>query len=93
MHILPYLLRLLADSPFLAHKCAYWTCGILHRDISPNNILLMNCPDFDGGLLIDWDLCKKVDPQKLAGGARQFTCTVLSFRSIYLAQFLRGIDL
>ncbi|KAH9165209.1 hypothetical protein EDB89DRAFT_1911545 [Lactarius sanguifluus] len=45
---------------------------ILHRDISPNNILLTECSDFEGGLLIDWDLCKLVDPDDpSAGGARQ----------------------
>ncbi|KAH9159380.1 hypothetical protein EDB89DRAFT_1916283 [Lactarius sanguifluus] len=45
---------------------------ILHRDISPNNILLTECSDFEGGLLIDWDLCKLVDPDDpSAGGAHQ----------------------
>ncbi|KAF8257619.1 hypothetical protein EI94DRAFT_1539802, partial [Lactarius quietus] len=65
---------LTADRPFLAHYKAYWTSNILHHNISPNNILWMNCPMFDSGLLIDWDLCKKVDPKNPASaGAHQNT--------------------
>ncbi|KAF8258100.1 hypothetical protein EI94DRAFT_1624789, partial [Lactarius quietus] len=64
----------------LAHKAAYWNCRILHRDISPNNILLTKCPKFGGGLLIDWDHCNMVhDPDNPTGGERQFTCTVCYF--------------
>ncbi|KAH9015347.1 hypothetical protein EDB84DRAFT_1567739 [Lactarius hengduanensis] len=56
----------------IAHHDAYNKCRILHRDISPNNILLTECSDFEGGLLIDWDLCKLVDPDDpSAGGAHQ----------------------
>ncbi|KAN0114005.1 hypothetical protein V8E52_007154, partial [Russula decolorans] len=40
----------------IAHEAAYTRCGILHRDISPSNILISD--NVDGGLLIDWDLCK-----------------------------------
>ena len=61
----------------LAHKDAYWKCNILHRDMSPSNILWTDCPDFEGGLLIDWDLCKIADPDDpLGGGARQPTRAV-----------------
>jgi serine/threonine protein kinase len=42
---------------FVAHKGAYLQ-GILHRDISLNNILITENPSFEGGMLIDWDLCK-----------------------------------
>ncbi|KAH9008067.1 hypothetical protein EDB84DRAFT_1572373 [Lactarius hengduanensis] len=60
----------------IAHRDAYEKCGVLHRDISANNILLTECPRFEGGLLIDWDLCKMVDPgDPMAGGARQSTRT------------------
>jgi len=41
----------------VAHKEAYLQ-GFLHRDISPDNILITENPDFEGGMLIDWDLCK-----------------------------------
>lgn len=40
---------------FLAHKQAYEDAGILHRDISPGNIII----DSSGnGWLIDWDMAK-----------------------------------
>ncbi|KIJ59178.1 hypothetical protein HYDPIDRAFT_118768 [Hydnomerulius pinastri MD-312] len=40
-----------------AHWHAYEDARILHRDISAGNILLTD----EGGLLIDWDLCKSRD--------------------------------
>ncbi|KAI9441144.1 hypothetical protein BJY52DRAFT_1195097 [Lactarius psammicola] len=58
----------------IAHHDAYEKCGVLHCDISVNNILLTECSHFEGGLLIDWDLCKLVDPNDpSSGGARQST--------------------
>ncbi|KAI9437896.1 hypothetical protein BJY52DRAFT_1229987 [Lactarius psammicola] len=60
----------------IAHRNTYEKCGVLHRDISVNNILLTECSRFGGGLLIDWDLCKLVDPNNpSSGGAHQSTCT------------------
>lgn len=94
MCVLPYLLCLTADRPFLAHRDAYQFCGILHCDISANNILLTECPTFAGGLLIDWDLCKKVesgDPS--AGSARQSTRTVCSSYSLPDTLLEQKIDL
>ncbi|KAI0253866.1 hypothetical protein BJV78DRAFT_1122546, partial [Lactifluus subvellereus] len=46
-----------ADIYSVAHKEAYLH-GVLHRDISFGNILITDNAAFDGGLLIDWDLCK-----------------------------------
>jgi serine/threonine protein kinase len=46
----------------VAHKSAY-KCGILHRDISPGNVLITSDNKFEGGLLIDWDLCKDIESQ------------------------------
>ncbi|KAJ8488166.1 hypothetical protein ONZ45_g14062 [Pleurotus djamor] len=50
---------------FQAHRDVYNICGILHRDISSGNILIL--PD-GSGLLIDWDLAKEV--AKLVGPGR-----------------------
>ena len=52
--------RMLNELATIAHEAAYHRCGILHRDISPSNILITD----GGGLLIDWDLCKNVNSNK-----------------------------
>ncbi|KAI9433375.1 hypothetical protein F5148DRAFT_113471 [Russula earlei] len=46
----------------IAHESAY-RCGFLHRDISARNILITHDDKFDGGLLIDWDLCRDMNSQ------------------------------
>ena len=44
----------------VAHDDAFFEADILHRDISVGNIVILN----DGtGLLIDWDLCKSMNPE------------------------------
>jgi RIO-like serine/threonine protein kinase len=56
-----------------AHKEAFEKARILHRDISVGNILITE----DGrGILIDWDLCKRV--KSLVNGARQSERSVRS---------------
>ena len=42
-----------------AHTLAYEKARILHRDVSAGNILIT---DNGSGILIDWDLSKKVMP-------------------------------
>ena len=32
--------------------------GVLHRDVSVNNIMILEDGVFDDGILCDWDLCK-----------------------------------
>ncbi|KAF8498954.1 hypothetical protein F5888DRAFT_1633507 [Russula emetica] len=51
-----------------AYESAH-NCGILHRDISPGNILITSDKTFEGGLLIDWDLCKDIKSE--ADGPRR----------------------
>ncbi|KAJ8521807.1 hypothetical protein ONZ45_g1544 [Pleurotus djamor] len=51
--------------PAQSRRDVYNICGILHRDISSGNILIL--PD-GSGLLIDWDLAKEV--AKLGGPGR-----------------------
>ncbi|KAF9483011.1 hypothetical protein BDN70DRAFT_828166 [Pholiota conissans] len=43
-----------------AHDEAYFKAGILHRDISVGNILITD----KGGILIDWDMCIRLSPEK-----------------------------
>jgi Fungal protein kinase len=64
----------LSDScTLVAHQAAF-KCGILHCDISPGNILITSDTRFNGGLLIDWDLCKDMNSQ--VDGPRRAACTV-----------------
>ena len=61
----------------IAHKEAYESAGILHRDISAENILITD----DGhGLLIDWDISKRVEK-----GARQSERSVHSITTSSMA--------
>lgn len=50
----------------IAHKAAC-AINVLRRDISPENILITD----DGGLLMDWDLSKVIDPNGKHDGAQQ----------------------
>ena len=60
-----------------AHEAAY-KAGVLHRDISAGNIMIVDKgePNITGGILIDWDLCKIVNPEDKRTSARQFRRTV-----------------
>ena len=46
-------------TPIAAHHRA-WLIGILHRDLSPWNIMIVEKKEdnIEHGLLINWDLCK-----------------------------------
>jgi RIO-like serine/threonine protein kinase len=57
-----------------AHQAAY-RAGILHRDISTSNIMLLDSKTNQGGMLIDWDLSKVIDPDK-PDSAHRLTHTV-----------------
>ncbi|KAF8270304.1 hypothetical protein EI94DRAFT_1439202, partial [Lactarius quietus] len=55
-----------------------YKAGVLHRDISVGNIMIIDNEnereDLRGGMLIDWDLSKLVDPNKSCT-PHQYTCT------------------
>ncbi|KAL2886035.1 Protein kinase domain protein [Ceratocystis lukuohia] len=59
-----------------AHRSLYVTGKILHRDISPNNIIITNPETANGfkGMLIDLDLAKVLDSEP--SGARYRTGTI-----------------
>ncbi|KAL0959975.1 hypothetical protein HGRIS_011637 [Hohenbuehelia grisea] len=54
------LLRLVFDA-FIGHQDAYNKCGLLHRDVSEGNILIVNQDGRRYGMLNDWDLAEYVD--------------------------------
>ena len=66
---------------FVAHKGAYLQ-GVLHRDISHNNILITENPSYEGGMLIDWDLCKINFGAEEPGATHQPSRTV---RGVFLS--------
>ncbi|GJJ09173.1 hypothetical protein Clacol_003395 [Clathrus columnatus] len=59
-----------------AHRAAYFDAGILHRDISPGNIMIYN----NGGLLIDWDLSKSTSDDCGQGSERTGTWQFIACR-------------
>ena len=66
----------------IAHEQA-WKTGILHRDISAGNILIVDNGELNPedtneptGMLIDWDLSKSVTKDDGPTTARQYTRTV-----------------
>jgi hypothetical protein len=66
----------------IAHEQA-WKIGILHRDISASNILIVDNGELNPeemneptGMLIDWDLSKSVTKDDGPTTARQYTRTV-----------------
>ncbi|KAK3948273.1 hypothetical protein QBC32DRAFT_63046 [Pseudoneurospora amorphoporcata] len=71
-----------------AHQSLYVTGKILHRDISPNNIIITDPEIADGfkGMLIDLDMAKAQNSGP--SGARQITGTI-QFMAI---EVLRNID-
>ena len=44
----------------VAHDDAFYEADVLHRDISVGNVIILNNGT---GLLIDWDLCKIMNPE------------------------------
>ncbi|KAJ2773066.1 hypothetical protein IWQ57_001479 [Coemansia nantahalensis] len=50
-----------------AHTAIVRRCGILHRDISFNNILVRRTGDMVGGMLIDFDNAIRLDVEHVAG--------------------------
>lgn len=74
----------------IAHEAACNRANILHRDISPGNILIFgdnklrnsksgesgsHDSNIEGGMLIDWDLSKIIQPDN-ERTSRQYTRTV-----------------
>ena len=71
----------LADPDLIiAHQAAY-NAGVLHRDISLGNIMIVDDDEetIKGGMLIDWDLCKVIDPSGESGSVHHYTRTVSKF--------------
>lgn len=67
----------MSDCNLTAHDVAFHDANILHRDISSGNILIT---DAGRGLLIDWDLCLKMDQSLAEKSPRKRNRTVSSLQ-------------
>jgi serine/threonine protein kinase len=65
------------------HDHAYFNANVLHRDISVGNILIN---EEGKGLLIDWDLCVRVDPNS----GNRLTSRRPPDRTVSIYLFARG---
>ncbi|KAI1150741.1 serine/threonine-protein kinase Sgk2 [Nemania diffusa] len=72
-----------------AHQSLYTLGGILHRDVSSNNIIITNPETADGfkGMLIDLDLAKVMNGA--AGSGERQRCGTMQFIAV---EVLRGAD-
>ncbi|CAA7266257.1 unnamed protein product [Cyclocybe aegerita] len=61
-----------------AHAAAVTAAGILHRDISVGNIVLVP----DGGILIDWELSKRLDEKQARTYEKTGTIQFISVRQL-----------
>ena len=70
-------------SAISAHWEAWEKAGILHRDVSANNIMIdLNT---DHGLLLDWDLSKPRDQVGLGAAQPDGRTVSKTLRSLFLA--------
>ncbi|RPD52350.1 hypothetical protein L227DRAFT_589697 [Lentinus tigrinus ALCF2SS1-6] len=80
-------LAVLVCDAMYAHCCAWEGAGILHRDVSVNNIMIFEFVGDDGlverrGMLCDWDLCKYAEQMESSQKSRTIDRTgTWSFRS------------
>ena len=56
-----------AYPPLSGHKVAWEKKGVLHRDISDTNVVMVG----DDGIILDWDLCKKLRAMDKGPTSRQ----------------------
>ena len=71
----------LADPDLItAHQAAY-NAGVLHCDISLGNIMIVDNDKetIKGGILINWDLCKVINPSGKSSRVHHYTRTVSKF--------------
>ena len=68
------------------HKAAWEKKGILHRDVSDTNIVIVD----DDGVILDWDLCKKLSamgkgPTSPRRSVRNFTPSILRLTQMIIS--------
>lgn len=69
-----------------AHQQAWELAGVLHRDVSSGNILILDDGEACVGILNDWDMCKYKEELEVATpGGPAFRSVSFSNRS-YVAE-------
>jgi len=68
---------------FSAHDAVYYDANILHCDISAGNIMILG--EGEGGFLIDWDICVRVEKGAELSGRVERTVGICLFSNIALS--------
>ena len=71
----------LADPDLITAHQATYNVGVLHHDISLGNIMIVddNKEMIRSGMLINWDLCKVINPSGKSSSIHHYTHTVSKF--------------
>ncbi|KAJ2547992.1 hypothetical protein IWW35_004375 [Coemansia sp. RSA 1878] len=86
----PYKLIIVLADIMVAHSVILKTCGYLHRDISPNNIMVVDDGERVRGLLIDFDHAIKTDKSRLAIAERTGTLPFMSICNLQNSKVQRS---
>ena len=68
---------------FSAHDVVYYDANILHRNISAGNIMILE--EGEGGFLIDWDICVRIEEGAEPSGRVERTVGICLFLNIALS--------
>ncbi|KAJ2495723.1 hypothetical protein GGH96_006279 [Coemansia sp. RSA 1972] len=86
----PYELMIVLADVMFAHSVILKTSGYLHRDISPNNIMVVGDGERVRGLLIDFDHAIKTDKSRLALAERAGTLPLMSICNLLNSEVQRS---
>ncbi|KAJ2118822.1 hypothetical protein IW147_006300 [Coemansia sp. RSA 720] len=86
----PYELIIVLADVMVAHSTILKTSGYLHRDISPNNIMVVDDGERVSGLLIDFDYAVKTGEARLAIAERLGTLPFMSISNLQNSKVQRS---
>ncbi|KAJ2538024.1 hypothetical protein GGF49_006142, partial [Coemansia sp. RSA 1853] len=86
----PYELIIVLADVMVAHSTILKTSGYLHRDISPNNIMVVDDGERVRGLLIDFDRAIKTNKSRMALAERTGTLPFMSICNLQNSEIQRS---
>ncbi|KAJ2475886.1 hypothetical protein IWW56_005205 [Coemansia sp. RSA 2131] len=86
----PYELIIVLADVMVAHSTILKTSGYLHRDISPNNIMVVDDGERVRGLLIDFDYAVKTGEARITLAERTGTLPFMSIRNLQNSKVQRS---